>query len=67
MQKQGANLTVEVIYRGVFEAMQRKGIKKFKTLYVQVDNTGANKCYTVVAALAALVELGICEKVYYEI
>jgi hypothetical protein len=33
------------------------------TLYVQVDNTSSNKCYTVIIGLASLVALGICNKV----
>ena len=34
-----------------------------ETLYVQADNTSANKCFTVIVGLAALVALGVCSKV----
>ena len=34
-----------------------------ETLYVQVDNTSSNKCFTVLVGLAALIALGICNKV----
>ena len=37
-------------------------MKHLDTLYVQVDNTSANKCYTVIIGLASLVALGICTK-----
>ena len=33
---QGANLVLEVIFRAVKMAMNRKGTKKFKTIYIQV-------------------------------
>ena len=40
-----------------------KDMKHLNTLYVQVDNTSANKCYVVIIGLASLVALGICNKV----
>jgi len=43
--------------------MKKKNMKNLDTLYVQVDNTSANKCYTVIIGLASLVALGICKKV----
>ena len=43
--------------------MNEKDMKRLDTLYVQVDNTSANKCYTVIIGLASLVALGICKKV----
>lgn len=43
--------------------MKEKNIKHLDTFYVQVDNTSANKCYTVILGLACLVALGICRKV----
>ena len=43
--------------------MEQKRITCLETLYVQVDNTSANKCFTVIAGLAALVALGVCNKV----
>ena len=32
--------------------MEEKNMKHLHTLYVQVDNTSANKCYTVIIGLA---------------
>ena len=43
--------------------MEQKSITCLETLYVQVDNTSANKCFTVIVGLAALVALGVCNKV----
>ena len=43
--------------------MKEKNMKRLDTLYVQVDNTSANKCYTVIIGLASLIALGICKKV----
>ena len=43
--------------------MQAKKMTCLETLYVQVDNTSSNKCFTVLVGLAALIALGICNKV----
>jgi hypothetical protein len=43
--------------------MKENNMKFLDVLYVQVDNTSANKCYTVIIGLASLVALGICKKV----
>ena len=43
--------------------MHHQNRTTLETLYVQVDNTSANKCFTVIIGLAALVALGICNKV----
>ena len=69
--KQGANLTIEVILRAVQEAFERRnaqcieGVKItcFKRIYIQVDSTPANKCYVVLLALAALLLMGVTDKV----
>lgn len=63
--KQGANLVLEVIFRAIKMAMERRGTKKFKTIYVQVDNVSSNKCYTIIAGLVALLLLGVCDKVIF--
>ena len=47
--------------------MKKKNMKNLDTLYVQVDNTSANKCYTVIIGLASLVALGICKKMVFGI
>ena len=38
-------------------------VATFRNIYVQLDNTGSNKCGTVITACALLVKLGICRKV----
>ena len=43
--------------------MRLKKMTYLESLYVQVDNTSANKCFTVLIGLAALIALGICTKV----
>jgi hypothetical protein len=43
--------------------MKEKNMKYLDTLYVQVDNTSANKCYVIIIGLASLIALGICKKV----
>ena len=43
--------------------MKEKNMKYLDTLYVQVDNTSANKYYVIVIGLASLITLGICKKV----
>jgi hypothetical protein len=35
---QGANLTLEVIFRGIRETMRQKGKKSFKNIYIQLGN-----------------------------
>ena len=70
--KQGANLTIEVILRAVQEAFERRnaqcieGVKItcFKRIYIQVDSTPANKCYIILLALAALLLMGVTDKVW---
>ena len=37
-------------------------VATFRNIYVQLDNTGSNKC-AVITACALLVKLGICRKV----
>ena len=61
--KQGANLTIEVILRAVQEAFERRGVKKFTNIYIQADSTVANKCYVILLALAALLLMGVTDKV----
>ena len=63
LEKQGGNLTVESILRGIrFAAKQRK-VTCFSTIYLQLDNTGSNKCVVVIVACCLLVALGVAKKV----
>ena len=50
-------------FLAISAAMKKINMKNLDTLYVQVDNTSANKCYTVIIGLASLVALGKCKKV----
>ena len=51
LDKQGGNLTVESILRGIrFAAKQRK-VRRFSTIYLQLDNTGSNKCEVVIVVM----------------
>ena len=43
--------------------MRKRQMIRLESLYVQVDNTSTNKCFTVLIGLAALIALGICTKV----
>jgi hypothetical protein len=43
--------------------LEKKKIKNIRNLYIQADNAASNKCWTVIAALCALVLFGICRKV----
>ena len=63
LEKKGANLTVEALLRGIRFAAAQRGVTSFRNIYVQVDNTGTNKCDTLVVACALLVALGICKKI----
>jgi hypothetical protein len=63
LEKQGANLTKEALLRGISFAAKERNVDKFRNIYVQIDNTGSNKCGTVIVACALLVALGICKKI----
>ena len=63
MEKQGANLTVDALLRGISFAAKERKVNSFRNIYVQIDNTGSNKCATVIVACALLVALGICKKI----
>jgi hypothetical protein len=58
IEKQGANLIVEIIFRSVATFMKEKKRKTLRNLSVFIDNTPVNKCYTVIAAMCSLVLLG---------
>lgn len=62
-EKQGGNLTVECILRGLKFAKEHGNIKKIRNLYIQLDNVSSNKCETVLAACGALIKAGICKKI----
>jgi hypothetical protein len=63
LEMQGANLTFECVLQGLIMYLDESGIKKLRNLYVQLDNVSSNKSYTLAAAFAALIYLGICKKV----
>ena len=68
LEKNGANMTLECIYRTLFSVLSANKVKdpnaKLRNVYVCLDNTVAsNKNWTVMRGLAILVSLGICEKV----
>jgi hypothetical protein len=63
LEMQGANLTFECVLQGLIMFLDESGIKKLRNLYVQLDNVSSNKSYTLAAAFAALIYLGICKKV----
>jgi hypothetical protein len=63
LEKQGANLTAEALLRAIAFAANQQGVTSFRNIYVQLDNTGSNKCDTVVVACALLVALGVCKKI----
>lgn len=58
VEKQGANLIIEVILRSLIIFMREKEKKVLRKLNVFLDNTPVNKCHTIVAALSSLVLLG---------
>lgn len=63
LEKQGANLTAEALLRGIAFAAKQRGVTSFRNIYVQLDNTGSNKCGTFIVACALLVALGVCKKI----
>ena len=63
LEKQGANLTFECALQGIILYMEQRNVTKINNLYVQLDNVSDNKSYSLLAALSALVVLGICKKV----
>ena len=58
LEKQGANLVAEVVFRSVKNFMEKTGRKCLRNVYVYLDNTNANKCRTLLSAMSALVLLG---------
>ena len=63
LEKQGGNLTVEALLRGIRLGAEKTGAQSFRNIYVQLDNTNGNKCGTLIVACALLVALGICKKI----
>jgi hypothetical protein len=63
IEKQGGNLTVECILRGIKFAMKQTNLLKIRNLYVQLDNVSSNKCYSIISSMAAVVASGICKKI----
>lgn len=63
LEKQGGNLTVECILRGIEFAMKEKNLSFIRNLYIQLDNVSSNKCFTIFAVLIELAKNGIFKKV----
>ena len=52
-----------MILRSIQIAAHEKRLKKIRNVYIQMDNASNNKCFTVIAAMAALCLLGVVKKV----
>jgi hypothetical protein len=52
-----------MILRSIQIAAKELKIKKIRNVYIEMDNVSSNKCFTVVAAMAALCMLGVVKKV----
>jgi len=63
LEKQGGNLTVECILRGIEFAMKEMNINYIRNLYVQLDNVSSNKCFTIYSVLIELSKNGMFRKV----
>jgi len=63
LEKQGGNLTVECILRGINFAMKEREIDYIRNLYIQLDNVSSNKCFTIYSVLIELIKNGIFKKV----
>ena len=63
VRKQGRNLIVESILRGIRFTAKRMNRSNISNIYVQLDNCNTSKCSTVIVACALLVKLGICRKI----
>jgi len=63
LEKQGGNLTFECVSRGIVFFLRETKNSRVRNLHVQLDNVFSNKNYTLAAAFAALIYLGVCKKV----
>jgi len=63
LEKQGGNLTVECILRGLEFAMKERNIEYIRNLYIQLDNVSSNKCFTIYSVLVELAKNVIIKKV----
>jgi hypothetical protein len=61
-ERQGANLTTEIIFRIVKKVLQIRGLKTFRNLYMHLDNYSVNKNFTIISALGAMAVLGFVHK-----
>ena len=57
-EKQGANLTTEIIFRVVKKVLTERKLLTFRNLYVHLDNYSVNKNFTIISAMGALTILG---------
>jgi hypothetical protein len=53
-----------MIYRSLLLAAKEKGMKRIRNVYIQMDNASPNKCFTVIAAMAAFVPWSCQEGAY---
>jgi hypothetical protein len=63
LEKQGGNLVVESLLKGISFAAVQMNVNSFRNIYVQLDNCNSNKCTTFIVACALLVKMGICKKI----
>ena len=63
LEVQGGNLVLECVYIAIKKFMAARNITRIRNLYLQLDNTNSNKCWSLFAGLAALIEIGVCQKV----
>lgn len=54
-EKQGANLTTEIIFRAIKRVLQMRELLTFRNLYVHLDNYSVNKNFTIISAMALAV------------
>ena len=52
---------MESILRGIRFAAKQEKVTRFSTIYLQLDNTGSNKCVVVIFACCLLVALGVAK------
>jgi len=63
LEVEGANLVLESLFESVKQFLDKRKVRTIRNLYVQLDNVNSNKCFTVIAGVAALIVLGIVKKV----
>jgi len=59
VEKQGSNLTCEIIFRTMLLYLRVQGKRHLRNLYIQFDNYSINKNHILLAAMGSLVLLGM--------